>query len=48
MGKIDRDASKQIDVMLKVLNSTERKMLVKAMYDIEKILSKRSVNLTLS
>lgn len=48
MGKIDRDANKQIDAMLKVLNSAERKMLVKAMYDIEKILSKRSVKLTLS
>lgn len=48
MGKIDRDASNHIGGILKVLNSTERKMLVKAMRDIETILSNQSVEIQMS
>ena len=43
MGKINRDASDQIGRMLKILNGTERKKLVNAMRDIEKILSNRLI-----
>ncbi|MGD9008432.1 MAG: MarR family winged helix-turn-helix transcriptional regulator [Desulfobacteraceae bacterium] len=44
MGIIDRDANNHIKGILKGINSAERKMLIKAMGDIEKILANRSID----
>ena len=43
--RIDRDANHHIGGALKTLDSTERKMLVNAMRDIERILSHQSIRL---